>query len=196
MVWQTKQQRQLNNGKSVNADDAIDAAKYYANGIKRNGTIYTVSLSLGEIDENTPASQAPEGTYTHLLGTLSSGDTYQYSANSMENLIDDFENISSGISNQTITTVTVDGIVYLGDQINVNENYVQNVVINIPNNDNVGEITLTWTEFKDYYEIKQTTDSTTGETKTEPTINITELARANGINGITGQVSITINVDI
>ena len=159
---------------SVSAEVGINAAKPYANLIKANGTRYTVSLSLGTGNQ----------TYIDLLGSLSSGAEYQYNTNSMSGLIEDFEEISTSLSSQTLNTVTRKGIVYLGNSINVDGNYVKEVVLTIPDQDGVTQtFTLTWGEFTSYYN------------EALNTININSFASSNGITAITGQIGITINVD-
>ena len=163
------------NSDSCSATEGINAAKTHADYMKNRGTIiYTVSLSLGSGNQG----------YIDDLNSLASGEEYAKNSNNMEELIEDFKEISEIISEQEISTTTRKGIVYLSDEFRVDGDYVQNVVITIPDQDgNNQTFTLSWSEFNKYY------------SESLKTINITELAKDKEIQGITGAITIDINVD-
>ena len=82
------------------------------------------------------------------------------------------------------TITTQNGYLVLKDTgFDVDSRYVQNVIITIPNEDTNTRFELSWNEFTSYYD-------TVGKT-----INIRDFARVQGIKGITGDITIEINVD-
>ena len=169
------------NAKSSNiqGESAIKAAERKAGDLKTAGaTVYTVSLSLGD------ANAANVIALSQLASDDENGEKLSYAASEMSELTSYFKKISEILSEYHLTTTTKEGILYLSSAFNVDTRYVQNVVVNIPNDDGIkAEQTLTWTEFSKYYDA------------TAKTINITALAKDRGIQGITGEVTITINVD-
>lgn len=167
------------NGNPTGSGDHVGRAISEATALKNSGiTLYTVALSVG----------AENATYTNRLINMASedenGNKLAKSAEDMQSLVDYFENVSEVLSELHVTGTTEDGILHLSDSISIDSRYVKNVEITIPNDDGIEQpITMTWTEFTNYYNA------------TAKTINIKQLATNKNIKGITGAVTITINVD-
>ena len=171
--------RKGSTGEKANMETAMNEATKKATTLKNKGaTLYTVSLSLGEGNSNYIEK------LQNIASTDENGNKLSKSASTMNELIAYFKEISESISEQTITTKTQEGILYLSEEFNLNTKYAISVEMTIPNDDGVtNPITFTWDEFETYYNA------------TAKTINVTQLASDKGILGITGDVSITINVD-
>ena len=173
------------NGTIINDDDfsdtyeGIDRASSRATTLKNSGTtMYTISLSLGKSNE----------TYTTKLENMASedenGKKLSTSANGITEIINYFKKISEIISEYHGTLTTKDGILVLTNTaFNVDSRYVQNVIITIPNDETDETFTLTWPQFSKYYD------------PVAKTIDIKQFAIDKNIQGITGDITIDINVD-
>lgn len=138
-------------------------------------TLYTITLSMGDVNSS---------TYNKLLAGLAS-EGKSASAENKDALKDIFEGISSIISGQHLVGTTEGGIVEFDEEIDVDGKNIHNVVVNIPNADEVGEISLTWDEFDIYYDdSKKTVD-----------INSMIKEEASGITSVTGDIEITITIN-
>ena len=173
------------NGTIINDDDfsdtyeGIDRASSRATTLKNSGTtMYTISLSLGKSNE----------TYTTKLEDMASedenGNKLSTSANDITEIINYFKKISEIISEYHGTLTTKDGILVLTNTaFNIDSRYVQNVIITIPNDETDETFTLTWPQFSKYYD------------PVAKTIDIKQFAIDKNIQGITGDITIDINVD-
>ncbi len=174
-----------NNGTIIDDDDfsnayeGIDRAASRATTLKNNGTtMYTISLSLGKSNE----------TYTTKLENMASkdenGNRLSTSANNITEIINYFKKISEIISEYHGTLTTKDGILVLTNTaFNIDSRYVQNVIITIPNDETDETFTMTWAQFSNYYD------------PVAKTIDIKQFAIDKNIQGITGDITININVD-
>ena len=173
--------RKMNGNSSQNCstEQGISAAEEKATSLRNNGvTLYTVSLSLGTSNQ----------TYIDRLEGMASkdenGKALSTSANNMQELTNYFKKISEIISEYHGTITTQDGILILTNTaFNIDSRYVQDVKITIPNEETNSEFTLTWTEFSEYYD------------SVAKTIDIKQFAKDKNIQGITGDITIDINVD-
>ena len=172
--------RRIVNGNSVscNTTQGINAANAQATTLKENGaTLYTVSLSLGT------ANQEYITKLAQMASKDENGEHLSDSVENIEDLVKYFKKISESISEYHYTTTTKSGILYLSDAFSVDSRYVREIIVEIPNDETEQTITLSWSEFVTYYN------------STSKTINVKQLAQDKGIKAITGNVSITINVD-
>lgn len=138
-------------------------------------TLYTITLSMGDVNSS---------TYNELLAGLAS-EGKSASAENKDALINIFEGISSIISGQHLVGTTEGGIVKFGEKIDVDGKNIDEVVVNIPNADGVGEISLDWAEFDDYYDDR------------EQTVDINSMIKeeASRITSVTGDIEITITIN-
>lgn len=136
-------------------------------------TLYTITLSMGDVNSS---------TYNELLAGLAS-EGKSASAENKDALKNIFEGISSIISGQHLVGTTEGGIAEFGEKIDVDGKNIHNVVVNIPNADGVGEISLTWDEFDIYYD--------------DRTVDINSMIKeeASGITSVTGDIKITITIN-
>ena len=160
----------------VSTGIGVRHAQDEANRMKDAGaTLYTITLSMGDVNSS---------TYNKLLAGLAS-EGKSASAESKDALKNIFEGISSIISGQHLVGTTEGGIVEFGEEIDVDGKNIDKVVVNIPNADGVGEISLTWPEFDNYYDdSKRTVD-----------INSMIKEKASGITSVTGDIEITITIN-
>ena len=175
--------RKMNGNSPVDCstEAGISAAETIASSLKKKGvTLYTVSLSLGKKNQ----------TYINRLKNMASkgesGEALSTSANNIGDLTKYFEEISEMISEYHNTLTTQNGILVLKNTaFKIDSRYVQNVVITIPNEETDNEFSMTWKEFADACDYDPVAK----------TINITNFAKSKGIAGITGKITIQINVD-
>ena len=171
--------RSIEHGQVINDSNGINEAAKRADELKDDKAIlYTVSLSIGRDNQ----------TYIQKLQNMASKDEngapLSTSANNIGDLTEYFEEISEILSEFNETITTQNGYLVLKDTgFDVDSRYVQNVIITIPNEDTNTRFELSWNEFTNYYDA------------VGKTINIREFARAQGIKGITGDITIEINVD-
>ena len=112
------------------------------------------------------------------------GEALSASANNIGELTAYFKEISEIISEYHGTLTTKDGILVLTNTaFNIDSRYVQNVIITIPNDETDETFTMTWAQFSNYYD------------PVAKTIDIKQFAIDKNIQGITGDITININVD-
>ena len=168
-----------NASEKCSTEEGISAAETRATSLKKQGvTLYTVSLSLGE------NNQTYIGRLEGMASKDENGEALSASANNIGELTAYFKEISEIISEYHGTLTTKDGILVLTNTaFNIDSRYVQNVIITIPNDETDETFTMTWAQFSNYYD------------PVAKTIDIKQFAIDKNIQGITGDITININVD-
>ena len=178
-----KANRSVNDDGEIIKDDnnGINEAANKAEELKDKGiTLYTVALSL---NDTTHINKLRD-----MASTDENGNKLSTSANDIEALTNYFKEISEIISEYHETFTTEGGILIIRDEaFKVDSRYVKNVEITIPNDEGQQTYTIPWNEFKKYYAIDNIAKTVS--------INIKQFAADRGIKGITGNVTININVD-
>ena len=162
---------------NVSSGIGIDHAQDEANWMKNEAgaTLYTITLSMGNTEDS---------EYNRKLAGLAS-EGKSAAATTGDALVNIFGQISSTISGQTLNATTVNGIATLSKEIDVDASKVKEVVVDIPNNDKVDKLTLSWEEFSEYYN----SDSKTLD------VNSMIKEKASAITSVTGQINITITTE-